>query len=104
MSDYVAWTSKQFHTFLHTHTQKKKLKITYFNQHACFTVMLNGVPDMNQLSAFAPSSCCSYWDATDQVVMILYFHSINIFLDAFPYEKSKWVQIRRMWRPEDKAS
>lgn len=57
---------------------------------------------MDKLSRIIPSSCCGYRDATDLVVMILYFHCINTFLDAFSHEKSKWI--RRMWRPEDKAS
>jgi hypothetical protein len=63
----------------------------------CPSVMSGGVPDTNQDSGLAPNVCCGYQDTVDQVIVILYFWSINIFSDASPYE-IMWVQIRKKQR------
>jgi hypothetical protein len=59
--------------------------------------MLNEVLYMSGLSALVYNDCCCYQGAVDPVVMILYFHSINIFLMHPHKNEMKWVYIR----PED---
>jgi hypothetical protein len=50
--------SGDLHTVLHI-TSWEVLKVTSSSLQACFTAMLNGVPDMSQLSGLAHSVCCS---------------------------------------------
>jgi hypothetical protein len=49
------------------------------DSHARLTGMSKEAPHMTQLSRLAPNVCHSYQDVTDQVFIICYFNTINIF-------------------------
>jgi hypothetical protein len=53
------------------------------SSYACFIAMLNGVSDSNQLFMLATNVCHSCQDAIYQVVTILCFLSINVFVLYF---------------------
>jgi hypothetical protein len=36
-----------------------------------------------------PNICQIYQNVTDQIIMILYFHSINVLFDVFPQYKNQ---------------
>jgi hypothetical protein len=90
----MQWGLTQFHIFLH------RIARSYLLQLGRFTLTSNGHPDTNQLFRLVLKVCCSYQNATDEAVTILYFCSINVSSDI-PIRKIVWIQIRRKWRPEN---
>jgi hypothetical protein len=79
ISDSKLETPTQFYTFHHKNSSELLLQPIYM-----LHTNINWGPDMYQLSRSAPNVRCSDRDAFDQVIMILYFCSINIFFDASP--------------------
>jgi hypothetical protein len=64
------------------------LRVISTNVLACFIMMLNGLPNTNQLSRLVPKVSHSYKDVIDQVVGVLYFCDIFFLFDAHLEKKN----------------
>jgi hypothetical protein len=79
MSDHVVDLTHILHI-----SSQELLNDTFPSSHTPVTVTSYGVPGMNQLFYTTSYLSHSFQDVNAQVVMNLYFHNINISLDASP--------------------
>jgi hypothetical protein len=85
--------SWDWYAVLCTSTQEL-VKTIYSNLHAHFTAKSNGIPDTRHLSRSAPKACHDYQDATEQVILVLRFHSIRIHIRRWRSDEwtSMWLE------------
>jgi hypothetical protein len=72
------------------------LRVTSSSSKACNTSISNGVCGMNQLFGIPLMYYDSYQDATDQIIAVLYFHSINILFDVYPKKYQENVEASQL--------